>query len=243
MSNTRRVVVLSGLAFSGKSTLIEEFMKDTESAFAEFAVFYADPYRARLQERLGRPLLIPEHRFKNEALYLDMKTEVVFGGLSVIIEMALKTNENHYNPLAETMWSVNRYLSAIHLAKVVQGLASEEGKVECAVISLYCDVETVRRRARQRAVQIAREGNTTQTDVFDLKSLRHSGVKDFEFPTSIEPLFVDTSDESLEQVKARFVRIKGFIFGGQMFAPHEYEERRRGAVKALAELRVAVEQE
>jgi len=214
-----RTVILSGLSYSGKSHYLA--ILNSLEAFSGFACVSADYFRSQI---LGdRWTALAEQRVFREAVWFEIKKNLVIGRGSVILEMVLKTQRDHWRPLTtavqDAFWHLRDFTGECRLAGKEE---THSYDVHLKAITLFNDLESLERRIQRRLEQVQQKGNVTGTNIFDLKSFSaKSGINVFELPTLRQSLYIDTSDESPEAVEQNIREITEFVFENKTTADQE----------------------
>lgn len=230
---TLKVVVVSGLSFSGKSTYIEWIL--SQPGLELFDVFRADDVR---QELFGdAAITLPEHFFKNEEVWHRAKRKLVVDKKSVLIEMPLLDEREYHLPLWQMVQSSQAYLHRMRLAKERHKETFPIYRVHLLVISLFCDVKTVKARIEQR--KLDQVLGKTKSDIFSLERMR-VGVERFEFPQLFRPLYINTSQDVREPGSAAQALILNFLGAGIAPSDRDQASMINDAKSCLKELKGAV---
>ena len=201
--DNRTVIIVSGLPYSGKSTLVKDL--HSTSRYAKATVFSQDKFgHALYGGREDSDITMAEHRFKNEWMRYEILRSLILGTGTVIVDSVMLTIEQHQLPILEMLARAEKYIQEINRERGIGPTA-----IHLKVILCFSTPEVIESRALHTSQD---DRKKYLSPVFDLSGMRRA-YDHFEFPnaSTYEPLYLDTSDTSTEAQPKRLGVIDEFV--------------------------------
>ncbi len=185
-------------------------------------------------ERPDKEITRTEQLFKNEWFRYEILKSLVTGSPNVCAEALMLTRKDHQAPLASIVERAQMYVRSIEKEKG----GNESVDVRLKVLFLYSTPGMIQDRLNRDQS----ERKLTSTPVFDLKGM-WGAYSQFEFPdeSTYTPLYLDTTDESLEAHQSRMNEIAAFI-NNEPLDGEEQAQRKQEAEKYFMEMHKLVKQ-
>lgn len=212
--NDRSIFVVSGLPYSGKSSLVKQLC---ERPWYEGAVTFSQDKSGRslYRDRNDAHITKTEHIFKNEWMRYEILRSLVLGAKIVLVDSVMLTRLNHQKPMIEMIARAQQYVQAIELEKENQVAApsSQAPIIRLKVLLCFATPEVLESRLLSLESQ-----DRIREDFGPLLDLRGiwGAYQYFEFPdtSTYEPIYVDTSDVSPRAQHKRMAGIDKFFREG-----------------------------